>query len=59
MRVTTRGRTCVVPAGRFDNRIDKTSFLRHDRSMWKEKSVKALRRGLRDAMARAVAAGAP
>ncbi len=59
IRVTTRGRTHMIPVARFDNRVDKTSFLRENRDAWPEASVRTLHEGLAGALARLVAAGAP
>ncbi len=44
--VETRGRTYQLPVGRFDNRVDKTTFVRGDRAAWKPEQVAALRAGL-------------
>jgi hypothetical protein len=57
--VETRGRTYHVPVGRFDNRVDKTSFIRHDKSRWTGEQVAALHGGLAGALASVVKAGAP
>jgi hypothetical protein len=40
--------------GRFDNRVDKTSFLREDPKKWKPADVKAVHEGLRAALERLV-----
>jgi hypothetical protein len=39
-----------LPIGRFDNRVDKTSFLRADRKDWKKEDVAAVHEGLRGAL---------
>lgn len=49
--VKARGRTFHLPACRFDNRVDKTSFLRDDAKDWKPSDVKAVHEGLRAAVA--------
>lgn len=49
VRVETRGKTFDLPTARFDNRVDKTSFLREDRSRWSEKDVGAVHTGLQGA----------
>jgi len=59
VEVATRGRTFRIPVGRFDNRVDRTGFMRQERAKWPEASVKALHEGLVDALAGVVAAGAP
>ena len=43
------GRTFFLPVGRFDNRVDKTSFIRDDESTWPPEAVAALQAGLREA----------
>ena len=45
--VEAHGKTYNLPIGRFDNRVDKTSFIRDDRADWKEEDVKALHAGLK------------
>lgn len=60
VRVETRGRTYYLPVARFDNRVDKTSFVRAERDQWKPADVAALHSGLSEALgrlARVVAAG--
>ena len=42
--------------GRFDNRVDKTTFVRADRAQWKDSDVRALHEGLAGALARVVEA---
>lgn len=54
--VKTRGRTFHIPVARFDNREDKTSFLRGDPAEWDPAAVAAVHEGLRDAIERARAA---
>ncbi len=43
--------TWHLPVARFDNRNDLTSFLRNDRSEWKDSEISALHNGLKDAFA--------
>jgi hypothetical protein len=52
VRVETRGRTFHLPVARFDNRQDKTTFVRNERSAWKPADVTALHTGLADAFVR-------
>ncbi len=49
------GKTWDVPMARFDNRVDKTSFIRDDPHSWKEEDVRAVHDGLEEALARLVA----
>ena len=51
IRVEAHGKVFHLPIGRFDNRVDKTSFLRGDSSEWAEADVKAIRQGIGEAMA--------
>lgn len=55
VRVETRGRTFHLPVARFDNRVDKTSFIREDRAKWQREDVRAIHDGLRDAFTRLAA----
>lgn len=52
VRVQTRGKQFYLPVARFDNRVDKTSFIRDDRSQWKAADVSAIHDGLKDAFTR-------
>ena len=52
VRVETRGRSYFIPVARFDNRKDKTTFVRADRSQWKREDIAALHTGLSEALAR-------
>ena len=49
MTVEAHGRTFNLPFARFDNRVDKTSFLREDPSAWAPTDVRAVHEGLREA----------
>lgn len=51
VRVETRGRKFHLPVARFDNRVDKTTFVRVDRKDWAPEKVKALHEGLAGALA--------
>jgi len=57
VRVEAHGRVWYLPVGRFDNRADKTTFVRGDRAQWKESDIRALHDGLAGACARVVKAG--
>ncbi len=48
--VKAHGRTFHLPLARFDNRVDKTSFLREPQDAWKPAQVKAVHEGLREAL---------
>lgn len=48
--VEAHGKTFAVPFARFDNRVDKTSFLRDDAATWNPESVRAVHEGLRGAL---------
>ncbi|MCC6746343.1 MAG: hypothetical protein IT371_01710 [Deltaproteobacteria bacterium] len=43
-----------IPLARFDNRVDKTSFVREPREQWPEPAVRALHEGLKEALGRLV-----
>jgi hypothetical protein len=45
------GKPFDLPFARFDNRVDKTSFLRGDPGGWRAEEVRAVREGLREALA--------
>lgn len=45
--VTARGKTYSLPIGRFDNRVDKTSFIREEPRRWKQEDLAALSQGLK------------
>ncbi len=48
--VEAHGRTFRLPIGRFDNRVDKTSFLRAPTAEWKREEVDAVHNGLKSAL---------
>ncbi|NOZ00512.1 MAG: hypothetical protein GXP54_01310 [Deltaproteobacteria bacterium] len=52
VRIEAHGRVYHLPLGRFDNRVDKTSFIRGDVSDWDPSAVAALHEGLKSAMGR-------
>jgi len=49
VQVDKGGRSYFLPVGRFDNRVDKTSFIREDESKWSAEDVAALQAGMREA----------
>jgi hypothetical protein len=50
IQIEAHGRTWTLPICRFDNRQDKTTFLRGDPASWPAADVKALREGLEGPM---------
>jgi hypothetical protein len=50
VRIETRGKVHHLPVARFDNRKDKTTFVRAERSQWKADDVAALHSGLGGAL---------
>jgi len=51
VRIEAHGRAWHLPLGRFDNRVDKTSFVREERTRWAPADVAALHAGLGEAFA--------
>ncbi len=49
VRIPQKGQDFYLPVGRFDNRVDKTTFVRANSSRWRPEDVAALRQGLRAA----------
>ena len=49
VQVDKEGTSYHLPLGRFDNRVDKTSFIREDEDKWSDGDVKALQDGMREA----------
>ena len=49
VRVEAHGKSFHLPVGRFDNRVDKTTFIREDPEKWSDEDVEAIRDGLREA----------
>jgi hypothetical protein len=56
VKLEAYGRHWYLPIGRFDNRKDKTTFVRKDRKDWKPEQIAALHGGLSEALGRVVAA---
>lgn len=52
VKVDARGKSYFLPVARFDNRVDKTSFVRAERAQWKPADVAALHGGLSEALER-------
>ena len=52
VQLESHGRTYHLPVARFDNRRDKTTFVRAERSRWKAEDVAALHSGLGGALER-------
>jgi hypothetical protein len=48
--ILAEGKTYHLPVGRFDNRVDKTSFIRNDAKQWKPEQVQAVHQGLKTAL---------
>lgn len=46
VKVEARGKSWNIPVAAFDNRVDKTTFVRNDKSAWKPEQVQALHSGL-------------
>jgi hypothetical protein len=49
------GATHYLPIGRFDNRVDKTTFIRSDRAKWKPEQIAGVRDGLKSALDKLIA----
>jgi len=47
--VTAHGQTYHLPLGRFDNRVDLTTFIREDEDKWSAEDVAKLQTGMREA----------
>ena len=56
VRVEARGAVHHLPAVRFDNRVDKTSFVRADRGAWNAQNVTTLHGALSEGFGRLVRA---
>ncbi len=49
VRTERDGKVYHLPLGRFDNRVDRTTFVREDSSQWSPADVAALQAGLKEA----------
>lgn len=49
VQVDKNGQSYFLPLGRFDNRVDKTSFIREDVDKWSDADKSALQEGMRAA----------
>ncbi len=49
VQVEKNGHTYFLPLGRFDNRVDRTSFIREDVDKWSDEDKKLLQAGMREA----------
>jgi hypothetical protein len=52
VRIEAHGKTFHLPVARFDNRKDKTTFVRGEQAQWRKDDVQALHGGLSEAFAR-------
>jgi len=50
IEIQTRGKQYHLPIARFDNRVDKTSFIREEPTTWNEDDVMAVHNGLKNAL---------
>jgi hypothetical protein len=58
VRIESHGRVYHLPVARFDNRVDKTTFVRAEPAAWAKADVAALHQGLAEGFRRLAAAGA-
>src|SRR5262249_20783280 len=56
VRPASGGKAYDLPIARFDNRVDRTSFLRDEHKTWRPDQVKAVHEGLRGALEKLAAA---
>ncbi len=49
VQVDKNGQSYFLPLGRFDNRVDRTSFIREDENQWSAEDVSLLQAGMREA----------
>jgi hypothetical protein len=48
--ILAHGKKFHIPVARFDNRVDKTSFIRNDPSKWKPEQIQGIHQGLKQAL---------
>ncbi len=48
--VEANGKKYYLPVARFDNRVDKTTFIRNDRVRWSPEEINAVHQGLKGAL---------
>jgi hypothetical protein len=56
LRIEAHGGVFHLPVARFDNRVDKTSFLRGERAAWRPEEIRGVHEGLRGALSKLAAA---
>ena len=56
IRIEAHGKVHHLPVARFDNRVDRTTFVRADKAKWAKADVAALHSGLAEAFGRLVKA---
>jgi len=49
IQVEKEGRVYHLPVGRFDNRVDKTTFVRDEPDQWRAEDIASLQKGLQEA----------
>ena len=50
IEIKTRNQYFTLPLARFDNRVDKTSFIRDEPEQWSKENVTAIHQGLKQAL---------
>jgi hypothetical protein len=50
IKIESHGKSWLIPCERFDNRVDKTSFIREDKAKWSPSDVAALHDGMAKAL---------
>lgn len=50
--IQTHGKKFLIPIARFDNRKDKTSFIREDENRWQPSQIQAVHEALKDGLGR-------
>jgi|SaaInlLV_10m_DNA_2_1039722.scaffolds.fasta_scaffold00046_19 hypothetical protein len=49
IKINTYGKTYYLPVGKFDNRVDQTTFVHKKHNDWDKKEINSLRKSLNDA----------